>query len=137
MRSLLFVPGDSERKLDKCATSGADILIVDLEDSVTQPRKSVARTLMSQWLQSRSVPRERTCVRVNPRDTQAHDDDLDALIAHPPAIVMLPKARGGEDVAGLHDALRRRGLDSVKILPLVTEVPQSVLRLDSYAEKKS
>lgn len=138
MRSLLFVPADSERKFEKALGSGADALIVDLEDSVAQANKAAARDMAA-----RSVADHRggplLYVRVNDLSTGLTDDDLAAVMAAAPHGIMLPKASGIADVARLSLRLRvleaRHGLadGSTRIIPLVTETPAGVLNVQSYA----
>ena len=83
MRSLLFVPGDSPRKLERGLVSGADALILDLEDSVSHSRKAEARATTLAFLQANaaSAKRPRLLVRVNALDTGMTDADLDELFA--------------------------------------------------------
>jgi citrate lyase subunit beta/citryl-CoA lyase len=100
MRSLLFVPGDSPKKLDKGMTSGADALIVDLEDSVSAANKEAARKTALDFITSAKTVarRPRLLVRVNAIDTGLIDGDLDAVMAAAPDAIMLPKAEGGASV---------------------------------------
>jgi citrate lyase subunit beta/citryl-CoA lyase len=93
MRSLLFVPGDSERKMAKAAGAGADALILDLEDSVSQSRKTDARQTVASFLNAadRSAGTPWLIVRINALDTGMSDDDLAAVIAAAPDAVLLPK----------------------------------------------
>jgi citrate lyase subunit beta / citryl-CoA lyase len=94
MRSFLFVPADGGKKLDKAMASGADAVIVDLEDSIAPERKAHARALAAEFLGDavRRTPRPRLLVRVNGLQTGLIDDDLDAVIAARPDAIMLPKA---------------------------------------------
>ena len=139
LRSLLFVPGDSERKLAKAADSPADALILDLEDSVAASRTAVAREQVLAFLRTR---RDRThqqlWVRINPLSTPAALLDL-AVVAGAPDGLMLPKVGSAADVVRLShmlDALEvRDGLSpgSVAIMPVATETPASLFTLGSYA----
>ena len=101
MRSLLFVPGDSARKLDKALQAGADALILDLEDSVALAEKEAARRATAAFLsQARQVSnRPRLFVRVNALSTGLTDADLDGVMPSAPDGIVLPKAVGGKDVA--------------------------------------
>src|SRR5215831_14046977 len=103
MRSLLFVPGDSASKLDKALESGADALIVDIEDSVASSRKAQARATARTFLceAARTAERPQLWVRVNGLDTGLTDDDLDAILPGTPDAIMLPKAEGGASIAHL------------------------------------
>jgi citrate lyase subunit beta/citryl-CoA lyase len=140
MRSMLFVPADDEKKLGKGASTGADALILDLEDAVSLPRKPAARTLAAQYL-AEMIPREgrpRLYVRVNALDTNLWEDDVAAIGGACPDGVMLPKARSGDDVHKLSIALNmaeeRAGVPtgSTRIVAIVTEAPVSLLQLHTY-----
>jgi citrate lyase subunit beta/citryl-CoA lyase len=127
VRSLLFVPGDRPDRFAKAAASGADALILDLEDSVTLDRKPVAREAVAAYLaQPRSLP---LMVRINPATV---DDDLGAILPHRPDAIMLPKAEGAESVIAL-----AAKLGGIRILPIATETPRAVFQLGSYAEVAS
>ena len=142
LRSLLFVPGDSERKLAKAADAGADALILDLEDSVAPEAKPAARARVAQFLadRPRAARRGQLWVRINPLDGPLALQDLAAVMAAAPCGIMLPKAEGPEDVRTLShmlDALEaREGLEarSTPILPVATETARAPFRLGDYAE---
>ena len=141
MRSLLFVPGDSPKKLDKGLASGADALIVDLEDSVAVDRKVEARATALAFLQdaAKQGNRPRLLVRVNALETDLTDGDLDAVVAGKPDAIMLPKAAGGASVTHLHAKLSAReaiaGLPdgAIGIVALATETAASLFTTGSYA----
>lgn len=139
MRSLLFVPGDSEKKLDKGLTSGADALIVDLEDSVSADRKREARATALAFLQHAKRDGLKLLVRVNALDTGLTDDDLDAIVPGKPDAIMLPKAAGGASVTHLHAKLSAReaiaGLPDgeIGIVALATETAASLFTTGTYA----
>ena len=92
MRSLLFIPGDSEKKLEKGFGAGADVIIVDLEDSVAAANKASARAVAASFIASqRQQTRSAIYVRVNDLSTGLTDDDLTALIpAKPDGIMPIP-----------------------------------------------
>ena len=124
VRSLLFVPGDRPDRFARAAASGADALILDLEDSVTPQNKAAAREAVAACLaQPRSLP---LLVRIDPARV---DDDLKAILPSKPDAIMLPKAEGAQCV--LEMAAR---LDGIKILPIATETPRAVFQLGSYAQ---
>ena len=137
MRSLLFVPGDSERKLAKGLASGADVLIVDLEDSVAAENKAAARETAAAFIASeRQGPS--IYVRVNDLSTGLTDDDLTAVMKAAPAGIMLPKSNSADDVGRLAVRLRvheaENGLaDGItKIIPIITETPLGTLNAATY-----
>ncbi len=142
MRSLLFVPGDSEKKLEKGFAAGADAVIVDLEDSVSFPNKAAARKIAAGFIAAagRKLP---VFVRVNDLSTGLTDDDLAALMPAKPCAIMLPKSNGGQDVEQLSVKLRvheaENGLEdgSTKILPIITETAQGVFAASTYAQAGS
>jgi citrate lyase subunit beta/citryl-CoA lyase len=110
MRSLLFVPADSGSKLDKAMASGADAIILDLEDSITPERKPQARAAALDFLKKHGGKKDRPglLVRINGLDTGMIDTDLDAIIAGKPDAVMLPKVEGGSSVVHLDAKLTAR-----------------------------
>jgi len=99
MRSLLFVPANSERKIAKALASGADAIILDLEDSVAPADKPEARVIAAATLTGHSVPRQPAIiVRVNALDSGETETDMAAIAGCAPDGIMLPKTAGGEDV---------------------------------------
>lgn len=141
LRSLLFVPGDSEKKLDRACTSGADALILDLEDAVAPPNKAQARALIGDFLRQRprAARSSQLWVRINPLNTGLALGDLAAIMAGAPDGIMLPKADSPADVLRLShclDALEAREgieLGTTRILPVATETAIAPFRLGDYA----
>jgi citrate lyase subunit beta/citryl-CoA lyase len=142
MRSLLFVPADSPKKLDKGMTSGADALIVDFEDSVAPDRKAQARDIARAFLAGAGAQAERPqlWVRINALDTGLADDDLAAVVAAKPDGILLPKAEGAASVVHLDAKLTaREALDgladgAVKIIALVTETASALFNCGNYRD---
>ena len=138
LRSMLFVPGDSERKLAKSESSEADALILDLEDSVAAGRRPVARGLVRAYLDA-PRGRRRVWVRINPLEADEALLDLAAVVGGRPDGIMLPKSGSGADVARLEDFLSalevREGVatGSVGIIPVATETAGALFTLGSYA----
>lgn len=110
MRSLLFSPADSEKKLEKAMNCGADAVIIDLEDSIMPARKAHARAAALEFLKAATIKekRPRLLVRVNGLDTGMTDADLDAIVAGRPDAVLFPKAEGGVSVVHLDAKLTAR-----------------------------
>jgi len=141
MRSLLFVPGDSPRKLAKGLESGADALILDLEDSVATDRKGEARATSLAFLKDAgaTAQRPRLLVRVNGLDTGLTDADLDAIVAGRPDAILLPKAEGGPSVRDLDAKLAARearaGLPdgTIGIMAIATETAAALFAAGTYA----
>jgi citrate lyase subunit beta/citryl-CoA lyase len=140
MRSLLFVPGDSPKKLDKGLASGADVLLIDLEDSVAPAAKAEARRTAADFLraQAPATDRPKLFVRVNAFDTGLTDADLDAVIEAGAEGIMLPKAAGGPDASRLaakiavREALADRPDGAVGIVPITTETAAAVFQAGTY-----
>jgi citrate lyase subunit beta / citryl-CoA lyase len=135
MRSLLFVPGDDEKKIAKGLASGADVLILDLEDSVAASRKPAAREIVLSALKAGPAPGQKLIVRVNALTSGMIEADLDAVIAGAPAAIMLPKCEGGVDLqhASSHIALREAEAEledgTITIVAIATETPLAIFRL--------
>ena len=100
MRSWLFAPGDSVKKMTKASDSAADIALLDLEDSVMPEAKPAAREAVAAFLAGRRN-RQRLWVRINPISSGETAHDLDAIIPARPGGVFLPKAESREDVISL------------------------------------
>jgi citrate lyase subunit beta/citryl-CoA lyase len=128
LRSLLFVPADRPERFDKAAASGADALILDLEDSVALSNKAQGRSAIAEWLQrDRSVP---AFVRINPLGSGLAEADLAAVLAAKPDGFVLPKAEGAASVKALSQLVG----NGYPILPIATETPAAIFQLGSYAE---
>ncbi|MEH3104890.1 MAG: CoA ester lyase [Sphingomonas phyllosphaerae] len=131
LRSLLFVPGDRPERFDKAAASGADALILDLEDAVAPAAKAAARGAVAARLRTARGD-VAVFVRVNPLGTALLDEDLAALGGLLPDAVVLPKAEGATSVRDLAARLAAVGIDA-PILPIATETPAAIFQLGSYA----
>ena len=142
MRSLLFVPADGGPKLDKALASGADAVIVDLEDSIVPERKPVAREAALAFLKKArpSKQRPRLLVRINGLDTGMTDADLDAIVAGGPDAIVFPKAEGGPSVVHLDAKLTAReaiaGLPEgqIKILAQAVESAAGLFAAGNFRE---
>src|SRR3984957_974786 len=138
-RSWLFAPGDSERKMEKATTSPSDAVIFDLEDSVAEPEKSKARSMVSAFLKASPQYQARLWVRINPIQGSHARADLAAVMPFAPAGIMCPKPRGRADAELLDhyvtafEAAAGIAIGVTKVMLLVTEMPQSLLAIGSYA----
>jgi citrate lyase subunit beta / citryl-CoA lyase len=139
-RSLLFVPADQPAKMEKAWASGADVLILDLEDSIAPSAKAAAREHAKAFLhacQNQTGPR--LFVRINALDTRDIDADLDAVMHESPHGIVLPKSQTGKDVVHLSVKIAVREAENnladggTRILAIATETPQSVFGLGTYA----
>ena len=137
MRSWLFAPGDSERKMAKAADGAADIVLLDLEDSVAPDSKPAARAMVRDFLAARE-DRRRLWVRVNPLSGGETLADLEAVMPAAPGGIMLPKAEGRTDVEALDAHLSRlesaHGIAAgqTRVAALVTETPRAMFRTGDY-----
>ena len=140
LRSMLFIPADSEKKLGKGDATGADALILDLEDAVAPSRTHIARDMALDYLRSRSKDkrgRQQLWVRINPLSTPAALLDL-MVVAGAPDGIVLPKVDSSADIIQLShylDALEvREGVapGSIRIMPVATETAKSLFTLGSY-----
>jgi citrate lyase subunit beta/citryl-CoA lyase len=134
LRSLLFVPGDRPDRMEKALASGADALILDLEDAVVPANKAVARHEVAHFLNGHS--QSKLWVRVNPLDSPDNEKDLNAVLHSHPDGIVLPKAEGGASVAELARRLSERGNATAMILAIATETPASIFALGSYGGAK-
>ncbi|MGB3809699.1 MAG: CoA ester lyase [Parvibaculum sp.] len=139
MRSFLFVPADSEKKLAKGASSGADALILDLEDSVALSNKEAARKNAADFLKSADPHGPKLCVRMNALDTPLWKDDLKSVVAAAPHAILVPKTISGACIAKVAGHLTEleaeAGLrsDTIKLFCVATETAASMFNLNTYA----
>lgn len=138
LRSMLFVPGDSEKKLARGPGSGADALILDIEDSVAPSRKQIARGMVAEYLAAAGADRPaQLWVRINPM-AEGGLDDLVAVVRAAPDGLVVPKVDHPDDLAKLSlmlDALERRdGVETpIRLMPVATETPRAPFGLGDYA----
>ena len=139
LKSLLFVPGDSEKKLAKAASTGADALLLDLEDAVSQDRLPAARGLVLDYLKSHDRSSQQVWVRINPLNTPLSLPDLVAVMPGKPDGIVLPKPLNASDVLQLDHFLsaleQHEGIKAghTRILPVATEVAGALFSLNTYA----
>ena len=142
LTSLLFVPGDSERKQIKALTTAADALILDLEDSVAAAQLPAARLRVRELLTSQKErSQQQLWVRVNSPSSGQLMEDVTAVFAGAPDGLLLPKISSAEEiieVAHVLEALEvrdRRPIGCTRLMVIATETPQAVLNLPGYAER--
>lgn len=141
LRSLHFVPGGSQKFLDKALASNADALIIDLEDSVLLADKPDARREVSRWLDCTDFGKKAVCVRINALDSGIWEQDLEATMRLTrPDIYVIPKVSSREDLERVGKVLTRlegllgRTVGSTGLLPIVSEVPEAPLRAHEIAK---
>jgi len=134
MRSFLFVPADSERKLARAASAGADALILDLEDAVVAAARPAARVMAREY----AAGKNNVWIRINPMATDDAMADLEAVMPSAPAGIVLPKPKSAADAVKLADRLtaleKNNGIaiGATRILPLCTETAAALFTLASY-----
>ena len=144
-RSWLFVPGDSDVKLEKVGSAGADVVVIDLEDAVAPHNKDHARQMARNWLiahrhQVLDSHHHARWVRINSLDTHFWREDLLAVIPTAPEGIILPKCTGPEQVqalsAELYEIEQRNGVpaNSTRIMPMVGETAKAALSIHSYID---
>jgi len=132
LRSMLFVPGDSEKKLAKSEGVSADALILDLEDSVAPENKTKARGLVCEFLAAHAHERKQQIwVRINPIDQAEAGADLGAVIRARPDGIIQPKTRSPERI-GTYEMEHEIPVGSTRILPIATETPEALFSLGDY-----
>ena len=138
MRSWLFAPGDSEKKMGKAVAGAADVVIFDLEDAVATQNKPKARRMVHAFLRDHPDDQARIFVRVNPLDGPFTLEDLVAIMPGRPGGIMLPKAYGRQDVEDLHRYLEvlevANGIEqgSTPVIVLVTETAEGMFQTGHY-----
>ncbi|WP_439486917.1 HpcH/HpaI aldolase/citrate lyase family protein [Blastomonas fulva] len=138
MRSWLFAPGDSEKKMAKAAVSSADVVLFDLEDAVATENKPLARRMVHDVLKANAAARARLWVRINPFDGPYALADLAAIMPASPGGIMLPKVYGRADVDKLDHCLSAlevaNGIveGSTPVIVLITETAEAMFHTGSY-----
>lgn len=132
MRSLLFVPADRPERFAKAAATGADALILDLEDSVAVERKTSGREAIANILSAAALG-PKLFVRINPLGSPHITADLAALSGLHPDGIVLPKAEGAASVHALSELLATAKINA-PILPIATETPRAIFQLGSYQD---
>ncbi len=136
LRSLLFVPADSEKKLAKSQSSPADALILDLEDSVAAQNRPKARGLVKEFLKEKHS--QSIWVRINPLGSDDFIRDVESVVACKPAGLVIPKPDGPQTLREIDGHISTREANAglhhgdIKLLPVATETPEAVLTLGEY-----
>ena len=136
LRSLLFVPADSEKKLAKSQSSPADALILDLEDSVAAQNRPKARGLVKEFLKDKHS--QSIWVRINPLGSEDFIRDVESVVVRNPAGLVIPKPDGPQTLREIDNHISTREAKAgvhhgdIKLLPVATETPEAVLTLGEY-----
>ncbi|ASS59790.1 HpcH/HpaI aldolase/citrate lyase family protein (plasmid) [Rhizobium leguminosarum] len=129
LRSLLFAPGDRPERFQKALASGADAVILDLEDSVAPLNKPKARESVHEFV-LHHAGETALLIRINPLASPEFEDDLTALSGLHPFAIVLPKAEGATSVLKLAGSLA----SAIPILPIATETPSAIFEIGSYRD---
>jgi citrate lyase subunit beta/citryl-CoA lyase len=138
LRSWLFAPGDSAAKMEKALSSAADVVLLDLEDSVLDVAKPAAREQVAAFLKANPAHRERLWVRINPLQGPHALTDLASIVPAVPGGVMLPKPRGRADLERLDhyltalEAASGVAANAIGVIVVATETPQGLMATGSY-----
>lgn len=135
-RSVHFVPGGNDRFFAKALASGADTLVLDLEDSVAPSHKRQARTAVQDWLRERNTApgTQELMVRVNAVDSEWAADDIAMAIEAGAPSLMVPKVSSLADLAALDEMMKVADPShSVTVMPVATETARAVVELASFA----
>ena len=141
-RSLLFVPGAEQRKLDRSREAAADLLVFDLEDSVLPDHKARAREQVADHIQSAGSGSAEMAVRVNPPESPYFEADLEAVVSAGARTIMLPKSQNPEDLGQVSvtlaalEAKLEIPRESVRLLALV-ETAAGISRVEALAGANS
>lgn len=133
LRSLLFTPGDRPDRMAKALDSGADAVILDLEDAVSPENKPEARRHVAEFLAA-AERRALIFVRVNPLGGPEADRDLAAILTGAPDGLLLPKSEGAASVRALQARAAAYGAGLPPVLPIATETPAAIFGLGGYRE---
>jgi len=142
LRTLLFVPGNRESMIQKARLLPADVLVLDLEDSVPLEEKGRARELVRRSISGLALAGQKVFVRVNPIAGGLAEDDLKAVVCQGLDGISLPKVDSGEDIErvdALLNALERgKGLKPgyIKLIPWV-ETAKAILNAFEIASSSS
>jgi citrate lyase subunit beta / citryl-CoA lyase len=137
MRSLLFVPADSERKLSRAPKSGADAVILDLEDSVVPANRPLARSQARDFLATTGSAEFRRYVRINPLSSGVALDDLAAAVPGKPDGILLPKCvpeelRTLDHYLSALEAASALPPGNIRVIVIATETPAAMFALGGY-----
>jgi citrate lyase subunit beta / citryl-CoA lyase len=127
----LFVPGNRPDRFDKALASGADVVIIDIEDAVAPEDKSTARHAIAQWCSGAEAHRARLAIRINDAATTCFADDLELLRTTGIALAMLPKAEHPEPIAQVLCAMPA----GAQMIPII-ETARGVANVDAIASAK-
>ncbi|MDZ7823924.1 MAG: CoA ester lyase [Ahrensia sp.] len=104
-RSMLYVPADNKRAMEKCMVLDADCVIFDLEDAVAPQNKEIARENLRDYFSAHPTAHFERAIRINPLKSEWGTEDFMCARACMPSAIVLPKVSKAADVRQLNDAL--------------------------------
>lgn len=133
-RSCLYMPGANAKALEKAKTLAADVLLLDLEDSVAPEAKEAAREQVAAMVKAGGYGRREVIVRINALSTPWGRDDIAAAGAARPDGVLAPKVESAAEVAELDAAMSAAGFSSEATLWVMIETPRAIFNLAEIAD---
>ena len=133
LRSWLFVPGDSDRKLEKGRANAADALILDLEDAVAPDAKQTAREQVTAAVKAGGYGQREIAIRVNALSTPWGMDDFKAAADAKPDAILVPKVSSADEMQDIARALAQAGADARTRIWIMIETAVSAFRLEQIA----
>ncbi len=132
-RSVLYMPGNNQRALEKAKTLTADALIFDLEDAVAPDQKIAARATLLGALDAGAYGRREVAIRINALATAWGADDIAAVARAPVNAVCVPKIESAEQVRAVAQALEGNGAPAATAIWAMIETPLGVLNAREIA----
>ena len=133
LRSVLYVPANKEKALNKIATLHADHFIIDLEDAVSKLFKIEAREELKAFLEKSDCPKEKITIRINGLTTEWFEDDLMAFANSGVHSILLPKVEKTEDIKLIEDRMRHENYPADTKIWAMIETPLGVLNAQEIA----
>ena len=131
-RSVLYVPGNKARALEKAGGTAADVILIDLEDAVAPEAKAEARRMAADVIEKGGYAGKELVIRINNLDSADAADDLVAAIGAD--AILVPKVNGPEDIrraeAGIHELV---GASARPALWAMVETPKAILNIGAIA----
>lgn len=133
-RSILYVPADNDRAMEKAKTLEADTIVFDLEDAVAGGSRAHARENLRKYFKENPISKAERGIRINRLDTDWGTEDLMCALACMVGVIIVPKVELLDHVIGVTDALDHSDAHSgVKIIAMI-ETAQGVINCSQIAE---
>ena len=137
-RSVLYVPANNERALEKSLSLSSDVIIYDLEDAILPAQKAQARETLRAFLNDKFLngikdSKKEILIRINSLSSSWGDEDLIAARAIMPSAILLPKVSEADDIIEVNDALVEMDTSPDLRLWAMIETPRGILNVASIA----